>query len=66
MPANTEIEVVGKERVELESQQSALRQQRSVLLDDREERLRRIAFRKDHRFAAQGADFGAAYIEYVA
>ena len=64
MAADLEIEVIREERVELDAQQAAFREERAVQFDVGEEMGRR-AFREDHRFAAEGAHFCAADIEDV-
>ena len=62
----TQVEAVGKERVELDAEHAPLGQQRAVALDGGKEILRRADAGKHHRLAKHGSHLGAADIEHIA
>ena len=65
MAADLPVKPVGKESVKLLAHHARLGKQRALLLDDRHEMRRHVAFGVDQRLAAQSADLGAADVENV-
>ena len=61
-----EIQSVGKERVELNPRDPPFGEQRSVLLDDREEMRHRVLLWEHHRLPEKCAAFGAADVKGIA
>ena len=61
-----EVEVVGKQRLELQADECALGNDGSMLFLYGEEVLMGIAMRKHYSFAAQGSNLGTADVEDVA
>ena len=66
MGGDTQVEVVGEERIKLHAYEPSLGQQCPVLLDGTEKKARCVAFGEDHRLAAQCADLRASNVENVA
>ena len=66
MLAQLEVQVVGKQNVKLDAQQTALCQQAAPLLDEGTETVDEVGIGNDHRFAEQGALLGAANVEHIA
>ena len=64
--ADALVEPVGEQRVELETQQPPLGEQRAVLLDDGEKVRNESRLRNDDRLAEQRAAFRAADVEDIA
>ena len=64
--ADAEIQVVRKQRVELQAEQAALGQQRAVLFGNGGEISRHVVLCKDCGLAEQRADLRAADVEHVA
>ena len=66
MPADLKIEVIGKERVELDPEEPPLGEQRPSLLHRVHEVGRLIALRENDRLPAERSDLGAPDVEDVA
>ena len=64
--ADTEVERVGEEGVELQPQEPSFREKRTVLLDDGEEMRDELWIRDYDRLSEQRPAFGSAYTERVA
>ena len=65
MPADLPVEPVGEESVELLAHNAHLREQRALLLDNREEVHRHVVLCEHQGLAAKGAHLGTADIEQV-
>ena len=63
---DAEVQVLREECVELDAEESPLREKRTSLLDERHEVVWLVVLCEDDRFAAEGAAFGAADVEDVA
>ena len=63
---NLEIQIVGKQRVKLDTQQTALGQHAAALLHHKAEVLLQCRVHNDHGFTEQRTYLGAADVKYVA
>ena len=64
--ADSEVEVVGEEGVELNTKKAAFGKKSTVLLHDGEKMAWGIAIREHHRLATERTHFRAADVEYIA
>ena len=66
IPADIQVQVVRKKRVELNAQQPSFRQHRSMLLHHCHKMLRRVSPGKYHSFSAESSHLRSADVKYIA
>ena len=66
MGADSSVQIIGEEGIELNPEKPTFRQEGAVLLDGGEEVRRCISAGEDDGFAAEGPDLGSADVENIA